>query len=187
MLRATKTQGLVLDTGWMHGGIWTYFASFYGHALLWEGLGEEAAQVLYDYANHAVPTRVWREEQKPLGKGIEEVGDMPHNWASAEFIRLTAHLLALERGDELHLFEGMPKDWARPGEVTALNGLQTRFGAVKLALKVAPDGQTARLQLEPLPRAWRVVVHLGGWASEDPGRTIGLRPDQRTDRVIRLK
>ena len=88
MLRATKVEGMVFDTGWMKDGIWTYFASFYGHAALWMGHGDEAAQVLYDFANHAVPTRVWREEQKPLGKGIEEVGDMPHNWASAEFIRL---------------------------------------------------------------------------------------------------
>jgi len=31
------------------------------------------------HANHAVPTLVWREEQKPVGKGNEEVGDMPHN------------------------------------------------------------------------------------------------------------
>ena len=33
---------------------------------------------------------------------------MPHNWASAEFIRLVIHLLALDRGDELHLLEGFP-------------------------------------------------------------------------------
>jgi len=55
----------------------------YAHAVLWNGQGREAAQVLYDFARHASPPRVWREEQKPVGKGNEEVGDMPHNWASA--------------------------------------------------------------------------------------------------------
>ena len=58
MLRATKRQGLVFGTGWDAEGIWTYAASFYGHAVLWEGEGREAAQVLYDYANHAAPVRV---------------------------------------------------------------------------------------------------------------------------------
>ncbi|MGD0041398.1 MAG: hypothetical protein ABSE84_13415 [Isosphaeraceae bacterium] len=53
----------------MREGIWTYFASFYGHAVLWNGQGQEAAQVLYDFARHASPPRVWREEQKPVGKG----------------------------------------------------------------------------------------------------------------------
>ena len=83
-------QGLVYDTGWMRAGIWTYFASFYAHAALWNGQGREAAQVLYDFARHASPVRRLAQEQKPVGKGNEEVGDMPHNWASAEFIRLCA-------------------------------------------------------------------------------------------------
>ena len=39
---------------------------------------------------------------------------MPHNWASAEFIRLTVHLLALDRGDELHLLEGLPPSGSGP-------------------------------------------------------------------------
>ncbi len=58
MLRATKQQGLIYDTGWMREGIWTYFASFYGHATLWQGNGREAAHVLYDFARHAAPLRV---------------------------------------------------------------------------------------------------------------------------------
>ena len=128
MLKANEVQGLIFNTGWMNDGIWTYFASFYAHALLWQGQGAKAAKILYDFANHAVPTMVWREEQKPLGKGNKEVGDMPHNWASAEFIRLTVHLLELDRGDELHLLEGLPREWLRPGMVTRLNGVATPFG-----------------------------------------------------------
>jgi hypothetical protein len=65
MLRATKVEGMVFDTGWMQNGLWTYFALFYGHATLWTGDGAEAAEVLYAFANHASPTRVWREEQNP--------------------------------------------------------------------------------------------------------------------------
>jgi hypothetical protein len=161
MLRATKVEGMVFDTGWMKDGIWTYFASFYGHAMLWMGHGDEAARVLYDFANHAVPTRVWREEQKPLGKGVEEVGDMPHNWASAEFIRLTAHLLELDRGNELHLLEGMPSQWLKAGMTTRLNGVATPFGPLSMTVQVDQQGETATLEVKPLAvNCKSIVVHL---------------------------
>ncbi|HLA41325.1 MAG TPA: hypothetical protein VJ417_15090, partial [Candidatus Glassbacteria bacterium] len=122
MLAAVEREGLVLDTGWLDQGLWNYFASFYAHALLWTGNGRKAARTLYAFANHASPTLVWREEQKPLGEGLEMVGDMPHNWASAEFIRLVRHLLVIERAGELHLFEGLPAEWVAPGLVTRLDG-----------------------------------------------------------------
>jgi hypothetical protein len=161
MLRATKVEGMVFDTGWMNEGLWTYFASFYGHATLWMGRGDEAAQVLYDFANHAAPTRVWREEQKPLGKGVQEVGDMPHNWASAEFIRLATHLLELDRGDELHLLEGLPVEWLKAGMTTRLDGLLTPFGPLHMTLRVDRQGKIATLKVEPLEANCRnVVVHL---------------------------
>ncbi len=109
MLEATEREGMVYGTGWDATGIWNYFASFYGHAWLWQGNGPKAAQTLYAFANHACPTLVWREEQSLVGESFRKVGDMPHNWASAEFIRLVVHLLALDRGDELHLLEGFPR------------------------------------------------------------------------------
>lgn len=150
MLKATEVQGLVFNTGWMQDGIWTYFASFYAHALLWQGEGQKAARLLYEFANHAAPTMVWREEQKPVGEGHEEVGDMPHNWASAEFIRLAVHVPALDRGDELHLLEGLPPKWLGPGMKTALNGVATPFGDLYLNLNVDCDGETATLSVKPL-------------------------------------
>jgi hypothetical protein len=168
MLRATKVEGMVCDTGWMQDGLWTYFASFYGHAALWMGHGDEAAQVLYDFANHAVPTRVWREEQKPVGKGNEEVGDMPHNWASAEFIRLAVHLLEIDRGDELHLLEGMPTEWLRPGMTTRLSGVATPFGPLNMSVVVAADGKSAALEVKPLAANCKAIIaHLPGGAKRE--------------------
>ena len=188
MLRATKPQGqgLVYDTGWMRAGIWTYFASFYGHAVLWNGQGQEAAQVLYDFARHASPPRVWREEQKPVGKGSEEVGDMPHNWASAEFIRLCTHLIELDRGGELHLFEGLPHKWAGPGMLTRLNGVLTPFGPLHLELRVAADGKSARLRMSKLkgPRPDKIVVHLSGLTGG--ARTVDLPTDLDIDQAFPL-
>jgi hypothetical protein len=167
MLHACTVEDMVCDTGWMASGIWTYFASFYGHALLWQGRSREAAQSLYAFAQHACPTRVWREEQRPTNaaRGVRDmnsVGDMPHNWASAEFIRLTTHLIELDRGDELHLLEGFPSEWAAAGMVTRLNGVLTPFGPLHLELRIADDGRSADFRLRKLrgtPPS-RIFLHL---------------------------
>ena len=161
MLEATEREGMVYGTGWDATGIWNYFASFYGHAWLWQGNGRKAAQILYAFANHVAPTGVWREEQSLIGETFRKVGDMPHNWASAEFIRLTIHLLALDRGDEMHLLEGFPREWAGPGMTTRLRGVATPFGPLDLTVQADQDGKTATLSVKPLAANCKaVVVHL---------------------------
>jgi hypothetical protein len=173
MLEATEREGMVFGTGWDAAGIWNYFASFYGHAWLWQGNGRKAAQVLAAFADHASPTLVWREEQSLKGETFKKVGDMPHNWASAEFIRLTVHLLALDRGDELHLLEGFPMEWAGPGMVTRLEGVATPFGPLHLTVKADRSGENATLSVKPLAANCKaVVVHLPGGSTQrlDPNR-----------------
>jgi hypothetical protein len=161
MLEATEREGMVYGTGWDATGLWNYFASFYGHAWLWQGNGRKAAQVLAAFANHAAPTLVWREEQSLRGEKFKKVGDMPHNWASAEFIRLTIHLLALDRGNELHLLEGLPPTWTGPGMVTRLNGVATPFGPLEMTLQTDEEGKTATLSVKPLASNCKaIVVHL---------------------------
>jgi hypothetical protein len=190
MLAATERQGMVYGTGWDATGIWTYFASFYGHAWLWQGNGRKAADAFYAFANHAAPILTWREEQSLTGEKFRKVGDMPHNWASAEFIRLTVHLLALDRGHELHLFEGLPAEWTRPGMLTRLDRIATPFGPLTMELKIAPDGKSASLHVEPLAEAscTRVVVHCGSWTHKPgKGTLLELDPMRCHDIVIPLE
>jgi len=189
MLEATEREGMVYGTGWDKTGIWNYFASFYGHAWLWQGNGRKAAQSLYAFANHAAPMLVWREEQSLKGEKYKKVGDMPHNWASAEFIRLAVHMLALDRDNELHLFEGLPKEWVRAGMVTKLNGVATPFGKLYLTLKVDGSGKTARLKVKKLPAnsLERIVVHLDQWTSEASDKVLSFAGDTSVDTVIKLK
>jgi len=173
MLEATEREGMVYGTGWDPTGIWNYFASFYGHAWLWQGNGRKASQVLTAFANHAAPTLVWREEQSLKGEPFKKVGDMPHNWASAEFIRLTVHLLALDRGNELHLLEGLPSAWLRAGMVTRLDGIATPFGPLFMTVKTDRSARSATLNLKPLAtNCTAVVVHLpdGETRRVDPRR-----------------
>ncbi len=150
MLDSTLVEGLILGTGWLPKGLWTYSASFHAHAHLWSGNGHRIPQILYDFANHGSPLLNWSEEQHPVDfKGDYLLhGDMPHNWASAEFIRLIRHSLALEREDSLHLFEGMPKEWLKAGKVTSLRGVPTNFGVLSMELRVSDTGEKARLDLD---------------------------------------
>jgi hypothetical protein len=180
MLATCEKEGMVTTTGWLTGGIWNYFASFYGHAQLWQGDGRKAAEALYAYANHASPLLAWLEEQGLQNEPVRENGDMPHNWASAEFIRLAVHLLALDRGSELHLFEGLPREWTGPTMETKLTGIATPFGPLTCSLHVGADGHTAVLDVARLadPSCQRIVVHLGRWASADTNAVQVLDPRQ---------
>ena len=179
MLEATEQEGMVYGTGWNAAGIWNYFASFYGHAWLWQGNGRKAAETLYAFADHASPTLVWREEQSLKSESFNKVGDMPHNWASAEFIRLTVHLLELDRGDELHLLEGLPRSWAAPGMVTRLNGVFTPFGQLFMELSIAGDGRSAHLKVKKLKGNLpaKIVLHMIGLTGEDTTRELSLDKD----------
>jgi GH15 family glucan-1,4-alpha-glucosidase len=186
MLRANECEGLVYGTGWINAGVWNYFGSFYAHAWLWTGRGQKAAETLYQFGNHASPLLVWREEQSPQAHGREICGDMPHNWASAEFIRLVRHLLVLERGEELHLCEGLPAAWIRPGAVTRVHGTLTEFGPVSLELRVSADGRAASLHLDPPRRnpARKIVLHLDGWSGRSG--TLEIPTGETSDRQIPL-
>lgn len=167
MLDATAVERLVFDTGWMKDGLWTYFASFIGHAHLWQGNPAAALAQLEAFADHAAPVLVWREEQKPAGQGHEEVGDMPHNWASAEFVRLAFHLVALERGDELHLFHGVPPAWIRPGATVAIRGAATAFGPLTATIRAFAS--EILVDIAPLSRPCAgIVVHRTAWDPAAP-------------------
>ncbi|MBN2211099.1 MAG: hypothetical protein JW709_06850, partial [Sedimentisphaerales bacterium] len=180
MLATYEKEGMITTTGWLTEGIWNYFASFYGHALLWQGNGRGAAEQLYAFANHASPLLAWLEEQGYRDEPISENGDMPHNWASAEFVRLAMHMLALDRGKEMHLFEGLPVEWTRPGMVTRLDGAATPFGPLTCSLQIKDDGSSASLKVMPLSDSSceKIVVHLGHWADADPQASITLDPRQ---------
>jgi hypothetical protein len=162
MLDANQREGLIFGTGWDPAGIWNYAGSFYGHAHLWLGHGRKATATLYAFGNHACPLLCWREEQNPCGEPEKYIGDMPHNWASAEFIRMVRHMLILERGQDLHLLEGMPSTWSRAGDVIRLNDIPTSFGLMSMSVQIAEDGQSGWVRIMPpvRDRAEKIVVHL---------------------------
>ena len=187
-LSANRCEGLVLGTGWDPEGLWNYAGSFFAHTQLAAGDGIEAAKTAYAFANHASPLLAWREEQRPIDHPEPHyVGDMPHNWASAEFIRLILHLIVFERDNELHLFEGLPPTWLYPGAELKIDKALTRFGEVSLTLKVAKNGKIAKLDVIPPTRtpAAKVVVHGGHWLAD--GRNLDLSTTEPSGLKLKLK
>ncbi len=142
-------EGIPVGTGWLpYQALWSYAASFYAHVWLYAGRPDKALDYLYSFANHASGTRVWREEQSTTAtRHGQPFGDMPHNWASVEFIRLVRNLLVFERDDRLELLHGLPAEWLRPGQPLVIEATPTRFGPVSLRLNVDEAG-TGEIQVE---------------------------------------
>jgi hypothetical protein len=184
MLKATLKEGMVYGSGWDEHGIWTYLGSFFAHALLWEGDHAGVVEQLYAFANHASPTLAWREEQTLKEQPFSPTGDMPHNWASAEFIRLVIHMLELDRGKELHLLEALPATWLKPNAVTSLDKVATPFGPLTMNLTVSPDGKVAKLHVEPVsdPSCTGIIVHTPG-----TGTLVTLAPNTVHDLTLNLR
>jgi hypothetical protein len=190
MLHTTLQEGMVMGTGWAIDGIWTYFAGFYGHACLWMGESRRAYESLYAFANHASPLYNWREEHSPRDLTPSKyVGDMPHNWASALFAGLAVHLLALDRGDELHLLEGLPPEWRQAGMKTALKDIATPFGKLSFILQVNAQGTEATLTVDALsdPSCKGVYVHLGDWGTADGAKDSILKLDTKKSNTITIQ
>jgi GH15 family glucan-1,4-alpha-glucosidase len=194
-------QGIPATTGFLsYQAVWTYYASFAAHAWLFSGRPDKAIDYLYAFANHASPTRVWREEQSLVASANPQLcGDMPHNWASAEFIRLVRHLLVFERGEQLDLLPALPEHWLDDGAVTAVSGSPTRFGAIDLRVEARGGGVTVtvRRKVHPasqplaaarlhLPPGLRVVGVDDAPVPEVSGHLALALPDGETT-IVELK
>lgn len=163
-------EGVPTGTGWLpYKALWSYHAGFAANVWLYSGRPDKAIDYLYGFANHASPTRVWREEQSVTATENGQLfGDMPHNWASVEFVRLLRHLLVFERGDTLELLAGLPDEWVCPGGVVSLESTPTRFGPVSLTL-TSSDGKQVEIEIR-LDSAWprraaQRLLHLPAGAS----------------------
>jgi hypothetical protein len=161
LMQACTREDVPIETGWIPaGGLWTYNAAFVSQVYLWAGLQDWARLTFHGFLNHASPLYCWREEQ-PLQNSLEAgyVGDMPHNWASAECIRYLRHMLALEDGSALRLLDGIGDPELALNEPFLMERSPTRFGRVSLALE-ASGRNGWRLSFERMSGQPPAVVRL---------------------------
>ena len=136
-------EGVPENVGWMHDqGVFTYTAARFAQTWLYAGYPEKAVDYLYAFANHAAPNRAWREEQALRDThSADFTGDMPHNWASVEFIQLVRNLLVFEVSGGISLLRGLPEEWLPTQEnPLVLEATPTKYGSVSIYLKVSEEG-----------------------------------------------
>jgi len=107
---------------------------------------------------------------------------MPHNWASAEFVRLMRHMLVFERGEDLELLPAVPPHWLAPGQRIRVEGTPTRFGPVDLHVAAEPERLVISFRRQGgtgARRPARVLLHL------PDGTTRSLDPEAETVEVSR--
>jgi hypothetical protein len=162
LMQAVTQEDVPAETGWLpHQGLWTYNAPFVAHVYLWANQPEWARRVFQGFLNHATPLYCWREEQ-PLRHSLvcSYVGDMPHNWASAECVLFLRHMLALEDGEDLRLLAAFGDQEAGSDHPYTLVNSPTRFGRIGLNLTPVGRGRGWRLEFQrdqgPAPK--RIVV-----------------------------
>ncbi len=104
----------------------------------------------------------WAEVVWPRVREPKFIGDMPHGWVAADFLRSFLDLFAYERDgdDALVVGAGIPLEWMREGSGVAISGLRTRWGTLDLALS-ATGAEVATVR-----------VRLGGTAAPAGGFAI---------------
>ena len=117
------------------------------------------------------PEVVWRDPRYP---GF--LGDLPHAWVAAEYVRALLDCLAYERETDhaLVLAAGVPAAWAADGGV-AVRGLRTPYGTLDYTLAASRSWVRMRI-------AGRLRLPPGGLAVQWPfaGRiTVNGRPAVR--------
>src|ERR1039457_1526708 len=141
LMQACTQEDMPAETGWLpHEGTWNYAAAFVAHVYLWAGLEDWARTTFAGFLNHATPLYCWREEQPLRGSlAANYVGDMPHNWASAECVLYLRHMLALEDGQDLRLLAGVGDFELASGEPLSI--VQSPTGCARIDMGLEPlDG-----------------------------------------------
>jgi F5/8 type C domain len=88
------------------------------------------------------PEVVWRDPRAP---GF--LGDLPHAWVAAEYVRALCDLFAYERDADhaLVLAAGLPAAWAAAPGGVAVRGLHTPFGVLSYTLSATRSGARLRI------------------------------------------
>ena len=141
LMKAVTREDIPIETGWLTNEcVWPYNAPIVAQVYLWAGLRDLARKTFIGFLNHASPLYAWREEQSLATSKIEQyIGDMPHNWASAECIRYLRHMVILEDDDKLRLLAGIGEADLAAREPITITSSPTRWGRVTISHEPLPD------------------------------------------------
>jgi hypothetical protein len=113
---------------------------------------QEANEVLMNLMRHRrpAPWQVLAEVVHSRERHDGYLGDMPHTWIGAEYVRVIFGMLMREGDERLHLVPGAPPSWL-DGPGLSVAKLPTAYGSLTMSAK--QDGNSMRMRLEPGLRA----------------------------------
>jgi len=108
----------------------------------------QANDVLMNFMRHRRPAQ-WQVLAEVVHSRLRHdiyLGDMPHTWVGAEYVRAIFGMLMHEGDGGLHLLPGAPPEWVS-GAGLRVSELPTAYG--KLSMSAQQQGTTLRVALEP--------------------------------------
>jgi hypothetical protein len=137
LMESVIKEDIPIETGWLtNNALWPYNAAIFAQTCLYLGRTDLARKVFFGFLNHASPLYAWREEQTLQdAPNFDYIGDMPHNWASAECIRFLRHRMILEEEKYLSLLSGLGIDDMESGKAFGLTYSPTKWGRVSLQME----------------------------------------------------
>ena len=90
--------------------------------------------------------QVFAEVVRSPMRSVFYLGDMPHTWVGAEYVRAVIGMLMHEGDGRLDLLPGVPPDWVT-GKGLSIDRLPTAFG--ELSMSAHQDESTLRIELAP--------------------------------------
>ena len=130
---------------------------------------ELAAELLYRLRTSRYPPgwQVFAEVVRSPMRSVFYLGDMPHTWVGAEYVRAMIGMLMHENDRGLELLPGTPPDWVA-GKGLAIDRLATAFGT--LSMSAQQDDTALRIHLGPgLGATTEVVV---SWPRRQRPRSV---------------
>jgi F5/8 type C domain len=104
------------------------------------------------------------------------LGDMPHTWVGAEYVRAIIGMLVHEDDVSLELLPGTPPDWVA-GKGLSIDRLPTAFGP--LSMTAQQDDSALRIHLGPsLSATTQVVI---SWPTRQRPRSVLVDGKARSD------
>lgn len=167
--RLLKTIDYLMEKCFVHGGFFhdmshsginPYLTLHIAQILLRAG-DPRYYEVMKAVADLASPTGQWPEAIHPQTKG-GCMGDGQHIWAAAEWILMIRSCFLREEGNRLILFSGIPPVWFENGNEMVFGPAPTKFGPVRLSLKVEEKGTQAGWERQWFSRPPQIVISLQG-------------------------
>jgi hypothetical protein len=134
----------------VRGSLWAFTPYELRNVLTYVHLNrpDDANELLGDLLNYRRPG-AWQQFAEVVHSRLRHpgyMGDMPHTWIGAEYVRLIIGMLMHEADDHLALLPGAPANWL-VGEGVSVTELRTAYG--RLTMTARQDGSELHVTLGP--------------------------------------